>query len=299
MSVTANPVIVITPTEGAFGTVITITGTLFNIEDEIGITYGGIPIITTPSVIISDSVGSFSATITPPNYVYDFNTISATDGIHTATTEFDHIRKPEYCSAKNIADWLRITISPNTDPNTSMVEEFIIDNEDQMDYEMGHTFLQERQVKEIMSVTRLWDWGRGMPIFPRHRGLKPFDPLKGDRLEVWNGSGWVDQSRQRIYFEEVKGTVYIKGYLFTILTKDRFRLTYRYGGNQEMQKIPKDIKRCAVLMTALNILETDFKMSQISYGGEGNVDKQKIMDRWQDKIDKILRQRSEIITIYG
>lgn len=288
----------ISPEEGSYGTVITLTGTAFAISTVITVKYGGITVVTTPSTITTNGSGNFNATIVPPNYVYDENTITVTDGTTTLTAEFDLLREPEYCSVKDVADWLRITINANTDPNVVMVKDWIISNEDDMDITMGHTFLTERSVTEVFDVVELWDWARGMPILPRHRALKPFDITKGDKLEVWNGVGWQDFSTQQMYFEEIKGTLYIKGYSFTILTKSRFRITYRYGGNHEMQKIPKDIKRCAILMTALNVLETDFQMSQIKYGGEGNVDKDKIMTRWQTKIDKILQHRSEIIGIW-
>lgn len=307
------PSLTINPTEGNFGTVITLTGTGFAINTGITIRYGVLPtvpqnpnrdglsgtiMVTIPSTVTSDGSGDFSATIVPPNYVYDDNTISAFDGTDTAEAIFDHLRSPQYCQASDIEDWLRITINLNSDPNKIMIEDWIISNEDDMDIEMGHTFLEERQVREVFNVTRLWHWGRGLPIYPRHRNLKEFDITKGDRLEVWNGNGWQDQSSQRINFEIIKGITYIKGYLFTILVDARFRLTYRYGGNQEMQKIPKDIKRCAILMTASNVLETDFTMSQIPYGGEGNIDKDKILQRWDKKIKDIILRRSELTTIW-
>ena len=283
----------ITPKEGNFETVITVRGNGFESESETRITYSDILLDT----VTTDVNGNFETQITPPNYVWDENTISASDNVNKASAMFDHLREPQYCTVQDVADWLRITINSNTDPNTTMIKDWIISNEDEMDIEMGHTFLKERQTTEVFNITRLWDWGRGLPIFPRHRNIRDFDVTKGDKFEVWNSAGWVDQSTQRIHFENVKGALYVKGYLFTILVKDRFRVTYRYGGNQEFQKIPKDIKRCAILMTALNVLETDFQMSQIPYGGEGNVDKDKIMNRWQNKINKILRHRSEITTI--
>lgn len=302
----------VSPTSGVFGTTITLTGTGFLPAKTITIRYdviipppnqvvpqlsGTVP-TTTPAVITTDGSGDFSATIVTISHKWDDIIISATDGTTTINDTFTLIREVEYCTVKDVADWLRITINANSDPNTTMITDYIISNEDEMDNIMLHTFLVERQVLEIFDVNRVWDWGRGLPIYPRHHNLKDFDITKGDGLEVWNGNGWVDQSNQRIYFEEIKGVVYIRGYLFTILTKLRFRLTYRYGGTKEWQMIPKDIKRCCILMTGINILETDFQMSQIAYGGEGNVDKDKIMTRWQTRIDKILQRHSDIMTIW-
>ena len=221
------------------------------------------------------------------------------------------VRTPTYCTATNISDWLRIPINPNTDPNTSMINENIMDNEDRIDRLTGHTWLSEKQVTEEFSVNKLYDWGRGMPLFPRKRNLKTFDSTKGDKFEIWDGGDWTDQTPtsngvnqdQIIYFQEIKGIIYLRGYLFTILRTNRFRVTYRYGGDNEgikdvAESIPRDIQKACKLMTCLDILSTDFQMSQIAYGGEGNIDKQKVMDRWQKEIDEIIWSRSEIISTW-
>ena len=121
-------------------------------------------------------------------------------------------------------------------------------------------------------------------------------------LEIWDGRQWKDITISSpdtfTNFVEEKGILHIKGYIYTILRRNRFRFTYRYGGDQEGEAIPRDIRRCAKLMTAIDILSTDFKMSQIAYGGEGNVDKQAIMDKWQKQVDKIIWAHSEIMTIF-
>ena len=219
------------------------------------------------------------------------------------------VRTPSYCTASNIADWIRIAINPNTDPNTSMVNENIMDNEDRIDRLTGHTWLENKQVTEEFSVNKLYDWGRGMPLFPRKRNLRSFDATKGDKFEIWDGGQWADETPtgqgddQIIYFQEIKGVIYLRGYLFTILRTNRFRITYRYGGDNEgikdvTEPIPRDIQKACKLMTCLDILGTDFQMSQIAYGGEGNIDKQKVMDRWQTEIDQIIWSRSEITSTW-
>lgn len=285
----------ISPTEGAFGTTINLTGTGFAVSTNITVTYAGITVVTTPSTITTDGSGNFTGSIVPPNYTYDENEIIASDGTDTASATFNLTREPEYCTVADVADSLRITINSNTDPNTKMVKDWIIENEDEMDYTMGHTFLKERQVTEVLSVPPLWDFGRGMPLLVRHRNIKPFDISKGDKLEVWTGAGYQDRSNSRLIFEEINGVLYVKGYTFTILRKLRFRITYRYGGNQTMQAIPKDIKRACRYLTMINILETDYKMSLIGYGGEGAIDKDKLIEKYQKKADDIIRKRSEII----
>jgi hypothetical protein len=215
---------------------------------------------------------------------------------------------PVYCTVKDIADWLRITINQNTDPNTEMIKNNILDNEDRIDRMTGHSWMPDRQATEEFSVNNLYDWGRGMPLFPRHRNIKTFSAVDGDLFELWDGENWIDNTPTGgddsiIYFQEIKGITYLRGYLFTILKTNRFRITYRYGGDNdkriaETETIPRDIQKACRLMTSIDILSTDFTMSQIAYGGEGNIDKQKIMDRWQKEIDEIIWSRSEITSTW-
>jgi len=218
------------------------------------------------------------------------------------------VRTVVYCTKKDIADWLRININPNTDPNTSMVEEYIMANEDRIDTLTQHTWMSDKQVTEEFTVNKLYDWGRGMPLFPRKRNLKSFDAALGDKFELWDGSDWIDNTPTGpddtiIYFQEIKGIIYIRGFLFTILTVGRFRVTYRYGGRNESAvsetvTVPRDITKACKLMTCMDVIGTDFQMSQIAYGGEGNIDKQKVMDRWQKEIDNIIWSHSEITSVW-
>lgn len=219
-------------------------------------------------------------------------------------------RTPQYCQVKDIANWIRVDINANTDPTKDMVSEYIMDNEDRIDRMTQHSWLTDKQVTEEFSVTKLWDWGRGMPLFPRHRNLQQFDDVLGDTFELWDGSSWVDNTpvvanggSDQIYFQEIKGIIYLRGYIFTILKTNRFRIKYRYGGDNdatlsETETVVRDIKKACKLMTSLDLLATDFQMSQVSYGGEGNVDKQKVMDRWQKEIDEIIWSHSEVTSVW-
>lgn len=217
------------------------------------------------------------------------------------------VRVPVYCQVKDVADWLRVDINENTDPVKSQVETYIMDNEDRIDRMTGHSW-GERVAVEEFDATKIYDWGRGMPLFPRHRNIKPFSAADGDKFELWDGDSWVEQvvspgNDGIIYFQEIKGITYVRGYLFTILRKNRFRVTYRYGGNNdtiksETETVPRDIKKACKLMTCIDLLSTDFQMSQVAYGGEGNVDKQKVLNRWQKEVDEIIWAHSELISVW-
>ena len=301
-------VITITPNSNNYGETTTIAGTGFANSTAITITWDAVTLVTVPSSITTNGSGVFSATFEIPNDILGVFDIIVSDGTTSVTTEFEVIREPEYTQPKDLADWLRITINANSDPSKSMIKEFIMDNEDRIDVRTGHSWLGNKQCREVFHVQKLYDWGRGMPLYLRHRNIREFSAVAGDKVEVWDGAKWVDQdivdgNSGLAYFETTLGITYLRGYLFSILQSSRFRITYRYGGNLEYKSsktalVPRDIKKACKLMTALDILGTDFQMSQIAYGGEGNIDKQKIMDKWQDQIDEILRDHSEIISVW-
>jgi len=217
------------------------------------------------------------------------------------------VRTPEYATVKEVADWLRVDINANTDPNTSMVENFIMDNEDLFNTETGHSWLVKSQYqRDTFDVSDIYDYGRGLYIPLKHRELKPFDSTQGDKFEIWDGQKYVEQvvTLPDIFlnFDEVKGVMYIRGFIYTILRKSRFRVTYRYGGTKEVvdgvTNAPRDIRKAVKLMTCIDILTTDFKMSQIAYGGEGNVDKASMIDKWQKMIDKTIWNHNEIQVVW-
>lgn len=225
----------------------------------------------------------------------------AFSGIVTATPVED--RLPEYCQASDIADWLHIDINANTIPNTKMVKSVILMSEDDIDRRTNHTWKASKQVRgQVFDVSAIWDYGRGMYIPLRHRNIKTWDESKGDMFEIWTGTGWQAQSvatnSSLLNIEESQGSMHIRGYIYTILTRKRFRVTYRYGGDREGDDVPRDIKKCAILLTCIDLLTSDFKMSQVTYGGEGNIQKQALIEKWEAKSNKIIADHSEIMTVW-
>lgn len=212
-------------------------------------------------------------------------------------------RQPEYCTVKNISDWLRIDINANTVPNTKMVKEVILMQEDEIDRKTGHTWRSEKQYRtQVFDVSVIYDFGRGMYLPLRHRNIKSWDSSKGDKFEIWTGQGWeemvITPDTGSVNIDQVKGVLHVRGYIYTILRRSRFRLTYRYGGDQEGETIPRDIRKCAILMTCIDLLTSDFKMSQITYGGEGNISKEKLIEKWEAKAKEIIWAHSEIQTVW-
>ncbi len=235
-----------------------------------------------------------------PNPAYDADQPISLDNLQFLPNT--PIATTSYCSVGDVADYLRIDINANTNPNTRMIEKIILRNEDEIDRRTGHTWREVQFANETLDLNFLYNAGRGMGLFLSHRMAKPFDQSKGDKIELWDGIRYTDYAvppSAAVTIEPTMGIVYFRGFIFTLLRKHRFRITYRYGGEQEgTSPVPRDIEKACLLMSTIDVLSTDFKFSQLAYGGEGNVNKGTIMDRWQMQIDRIIMNRQELQVVF-
>ena len=86
--------------------------------------------------------------------------------------------------------------------------------------------------------------------------------------------------------------------IFSILRKNRVRVTYRYGGENYAGDtvIPYDVEDCVVKMTAIDVLNGSLRMDRLPIGGSG-VDLESIKKDWRKDIEKCIDNRREIFTI--
>jgi len=140
----------------------------------------------------------------------------------------------------------------------------------------------------------------------KHRMAQPLSSSDCDKFEIWGGTSGsytcvVDQVGGR--FEEIpdRGELYVRGFLFSVMRKNRIRITYRYGGEPgdcpSSIPIPDDIEEATVKLAAIEILSTSFRMDQLPLGAESQLDIDKIVNRWQGDVDRIIRNREEIYVV--
>ena len=81
------------------------------------------------------------------------------------------------------------------------------------------------------------------------------------------------------------------------MRKNRVRVTYRYGGENFAgdTEIPLDIKDAVIKMTAIDILNTSFRMDQLPTGGITSPSESK--KYWQEEIDNCIANRREVFVI--
>ena len=207
-----------------------------------------------------------------------------------------------YCTTGDVADFLRIPITSTTTPNKAQVEKIINRKEDELDRRMGHAWRSKRITRELHDLPLLYTFGWGTPLFLAHRNLYDLDPAQGDKIEVWEGSSsnWTDILGNSEWYDAnyERGTVHLRGYIFSILRKNRVRVTYRYGGEGfgGDTTIPGDIEDCIVKMTAIELVNTSLRMDRLPMGGTG-IDLQAVKSRWIEDIEKCIDNRREVYII--
>jgi len=168
-----------------------------------------------------------------------------------------------YCSVGDISDFLRVPITSTTTPNKEMVRKIIARKEAELDRRIGHTWKTKKITREIHNLPLLYTFGWGTPVFLKHRHILPMDSSLGDKIEVWKSEtdnwGNVLDNEQWYNMEYELGTLFLRGFLFTILRNNRIRVTYRYGGEDFAGDtvIPLDIADAVIKMTSIEVMKVN------------------------------------------
>jgi hypothetical protein len=206
-----------------------------------------------------------------------------------------------YCTIADISDFLRVPITATTTPNKTQVEKIIRRKEDELDRRMGHAWRSTKITREVHDLPLLYKFGWGTPIFLKHRRIYDFSGDAGDKIEIWQGasSTWEDILGNSTWYdiEYERGTLALRGFIFSILRKSRVRVTYRYGGEDYSGDtvIPLDIEDCIVKMTSIELLNTSFRMDELPTGGMSNTSESK--RKWEEDIEKCVDNRREMFVI--
>ena len=202
-----------------------------------------------------------------------------------------------YCTVADVSDFLRVPITATTTPNKTQVEKIILRKEEELDRRIGHTFGRNKTVTdEIHDLPLLYTYGWGTPIFLKHRNCRDIDYSQGDRIQVWQGADStytdISQDGQWYDFEPVYGRLFLRGYIFTILRKNRIKVTYRYGD----ATVPYDIQDACIKLVAIEILNSSFRMDILPMGGSG-IDIGTSKAEWRADVENCIENRQEVFFI--
>ena len=206
-----------------------------------------------------------------------------------------------YCSVADVSDFIRVPITATTTPNTTQVEKLINRKEAELERRLGHAWRSKKITREVHDLPLLYTYGWGTPIFLQHRNIYDLDAAQGDKIEIWQGSSaeWENilGNAQWYDLEYDYGRLFLRGFIFSILRKNRCRVTYRYGGENFAgdTDVPLDIADAVIKMTSIELLNTSFRMDELPTGGMTNVSESK--RKWEEDIEKCIDNRREVFVI--
>ena len=206
-----------------------------------------------------------------------------------------------YCSVEDVSDFLRVPITSTSTPNKKQVEKIINRKESEFERRTGHAWRSKKITREVHSLPLLYTFGWGTPIFLRHRRIYDIDADQGDKIEIWQGASatWenIATNGQWYDMEYERGSLHLRGFLFSILRKNRVRVTYRYGGEEFAGDtvIPLDIADTVIKMTSIELMNTSFRMDQLPTGGMASPSESKKI--WQEDIENCIANRREVVVV--
>jgi hypothetical protein len=206
-----------------------------------------------------------------------------------------------YCSVSDVSDFLRVPITATSTPNKAQVEKIIKRKEDELDRRIGHAFRVRKITREVHDLPLLYKFGWGTPVFLKHRRILDLSSASGDKIEIWQGasSTWENILGNSTWYdmEYERGTLALRGFIFSILRKSRVRVTYRYGGEDYAGDtvVPLDIEDAVIKMTCIEIMNTSFRMDELPTGGMTNTSESK--RKWEEDVEKCVENRREIFVI--
>jgi hypothetical protein len=206
-----------------------------------------------------------------------------------------------YCSVGDVSDFLRVPLTATTTPSSTQVEKIINRKEEELDRRIGHAWRSKTITREVHDLPLLYTYGWGTPIFLQHRNIYDFDLAEGDKIEIWQGASAVWENilgnSQWYDIEYEYGRLFLRGFIFSILRKNRVRVTYRYGGENYAgdTTVPLDITDAVIKMTSIELLNTSFRMDELPTGGMTNVSESK--RKWEEDIEKCIDNRREVFVI--
>ena len=206
---------------------------------------------------------------------------------------------------QDIANYLRltddtgaiVTVTEDSDPSSTTLDMIIEGVEGDFNERTHHAWGTLLRVKdETHDLIRAYEWGRGIPIHLAHRSVAEIDFDKGDKLEQWNGTNWVDHTtRKRTTWKQLEGIgkIFILGQTFSIFRDDRIRVTYRYG----TEEVPAGIKLAILQKCASKLIETSLAMNNVEFGQDRGLRTTELLDKWDRDYDDAVNRWQDYVRV--
>ena len=186
-----------------------------------------------------------------------------------------------------------------THPTRSDVIKHIEGASTRMDRKTQQSWRANIVTEETHDHRGLYYWLSGHPLKLQKKNLRPLDPEKGDKLEVWTGNKWEDWLTKDSYEMGRDGDYWIDGPLGLLWVYERailrphpkFRITYRYGYDH----VPADIREAVAKKAAADIISGDFGGTVVPGNNQGdNSDPSAVANQWRKEFDEVAQDYKKV-----
>ena len=194
-----------------------------------------------------------------------------------------------YCSVGDVADFLNVAIDENSKPNKIQVEKLINRSEDKIDNRTGRAWRSITVTNEYKRLPNTYIYGRGHMLDLRYRNVVL------TKIEVWNGTSYDDVTAMTTDYTLIAelGQLFIRGYIFSIIRAQRFRISYTYGETV----VPKDITEACVKMVSIELINTGWLYDLLPSGTMDQKSRETTINQWKEDVDEIISRRAEIVLV--
>lgn len=193
-----------------------------------------------------------------------------------------------------VADEFRDPSAPSgaTNPTRSAVIKHIEGASVRLERKTQQAWRANQVTRETHDHSGVYYWLSGHPIELMKREVRPLDPQKGDKLEVFSGSEWEDFLQNENYDYGRDGDYWVDGPTGILWVYERaiirphpkFRVTYRYGYDM----VPYDIREAVAKRAAADIITGDFYGTVVPGGNQSeNADPMSFAEQWREDFQRV------------
>jgi len=195
----------------------------------------------------------------------------------------------------------RLSISGETIPSSDDVSDIILEVEDFIDQYTHHSWRSTTVSNEVYDYMPPECLGYGeradqnRSICLKHRKIRTFSHADGDKLEVWNGSAWIDyltaytEGRGLDFWVDYEMGILFFGRQYPTIREKSVRVTCRYGEST----VPRDIQRATKMLVAVEMLSGD-EGNNVMSTGQGGLTMKDRLEKWNEKAMEILQTHMEV-----
>lgn len=180
-----------------------------------------------------------------------------------------------YCTEDDVRRVMQtdLTFGTGDTPSQDDVRMIIQGAEDEIDKACNRAWREVTITNRFYDLTgitsRNIDFRNGVRINLGYKYIKQITSGSGDKIEVWNGSSYVDYAATKTegrgndyWLNYESGILYLREFL-PLFEEDALRMTFRYGETT----VPPAVREACALLAAAELITTDDESQLMSESG--------------------------------